>query len=57
MTESIESPGVGSTGNRRPYVKPIVRNLDLMDTNGKPHPNIAETTIVNTYANTPFGPS
>jgi hypothetical protein len=32
MTEST-----GSMSNRRPYVKPFVRNLDAADTEGKTH--------------------
>jgi hypothetical protein len=28
--------GSASKGARRPYVKPFLRNLDVMDTEGKP---------------------
>jgi hypothetical protein len=33
MTE--DSGGTDQRGGRRPYVKPFVRNLDVVDTEGK----------------------
>ena len=31
-----DTAGIDQRGGRRPYVKPFVRNLDVMDTEGKP---------------------
>jgi hypothetical protein len=47
-----DSAGTDQRGERRPYVKPFVRNLDVLDTEAKLV--VAPTEAAFT---TPFGPS
>jgi hypothetical protein len=35
MIENLAGAEIGSGAVRRPYVKPFVRNLDVLDTEGK----------------------
>jgi hypothetical protein len=50
MTQYLEDAGaegtLGQSGMRRPYVKPFVRNLDVMDTQGKEFAIPTESTFV-----------
>jgi len=52
MTEYLEATGsgntLGRTGSaiRRPYVKPFVRRLDVVDTQGKSYISEVESTYV-----------
>jgi hypothetical protein len=60
MTQEVAGAGIRSEGTlgqraeRRPYVKPIVRNLDVLDTEGKTD-NIPTEHHFNTDTFTFFG--
>jgi hypothetical protein len=41
-----DSAGTDQSGVRRPYVKPIVRNLDVLDTQQKEYISSRESTYV-----------
>jgi hypothetical protein len=49
-----DSAGTDQRGGRLPYVKPFVRNLDVMDTEGKTH---APGETLTFFDGISFGPS
>lgn len=55
MAEDIA--GNDQRGERRPYVKPFVRNLDAVDTKGGKLPNIFEDATPTPFGASFFGPS
>jgi hypothetical protein len=51
-----DSAETDQRGKRRPYVKPFVRNLDAMDTEGKTSAGL-ESTITTIHGGERLGPS